>query len=180
MPHRIHTIAKRGWRACMPAGVVLAGALLLAGCDQQRLAAIRPGETTESEIVAQWGTPENVWMTPQGERVLEYNRQPNGEANYMITIGANGRVATFQNVLTRANFAHIQPGMHIEAVRQLLGRPAKVVPYAFAGETVHTWRWREGTGGAPYRLFEVTTDQQNLVKRVADTEEPSHSERRRR
>ena len=113
MPHRIHTIAKRGWRACMPAGVVLAGALLLAGCDQQRLAAIRPGETTESEIVAQWGTPENVWMTPQGERVLEYNRQPNGEANYMITIGANGRVATFQNVLTRANFAHIE-AVHAE------------------------------------------------------------------
>ena len=173
-------LTKHGWRSCIPGGLVLVGALLLAGCDQQRLAAIRPGETTESEIVAQWGTPENVWMTPQGDRVLEYNRQPNGEANYMITIGANGRVTTFQNVLTRANFANIQPGMHIEAVRQLLGRPAKVVPYALAGETVHTWRWREGTGGAPYRLFEVTTDQQNLVKRVADTEEPSHSERRRR
>lgn len=180
MPFSTSTFCNRSWRQYLSAGLALAGTLLLGACDQQRIAAIRPGETTESEIVAQWGTPENVWMTPQGERVLEYNRQPNGETNYMITIGTNGRVATFQNVLTRANFAQIQPGMHIDTVRKLLGRPAKVVPYALSGETVHTWRWREGTGGAPYRLFEVTTDQQNLVKRVADTEAPSPSESRNR
>ncbi len=180
MPFLTHTLAERGWSQRLPAGLVLLGALLFAGCDQQRIAAIRPGETTESEIVAQWGAPGHVWMTPQGERVLEYSRQPNGEANYRITIGANGRVATFQNTLTRANFAQIQPGMHIEAVYALLGRPAKAVPYDLAGEIVYTWRWREGTGGAPYRLFEVTTDRQNLVKRTADTEEPSHSERRNR
>lgn len=153
---------------------------LLYGCDQQRINSLQPGVSTESDVVAQWGAPENVWQNAQGERVLEYNRQPNGSANYMITIGANGTVSTVQNVLNRGNFAQIQAGMHIDTVRKMLGKPAKIVPYDLAGEVVYTWRWREGTGGAPYLLFQVTTDRQAIVLRTENVEEPSHSERRNR
>lgn len=32
------------------------------------------GLTTESEVLPQWGQPENVWTHTQGRRVLEYHR----------------------------------------------------------------------------------------------------------
>ncbi len=152
---------------------------VLHGCDNDRIAQTEEGFTTESEVIAKWGPPENVWINAQGERVLEYNRQPEGTANYMITVGADGKVVSLRNALTRQNFAQIQPGMMMEDVRKLLGRPAKTVPYALKKETVFEWRWREGTGGAPFRRFIVTADSDWKVKSTADVEEPSKSEGKR-
>ncbi|MDO5653891.1 MAG: outer membrane protein assembly factor BamE [Brachymonas sp.] len=170
----------RGKCKLLAAGVLAGALLLLSACDQDRLANTQPGLSTEQEVLAQWGQPERVWTDAQGQRVLEYSRQPNGAENYMITIGPDGRVVTLQNVLTRENFVRIQPGMHMEEVRRLLGRPASAVPYDLKGEIVYQWRWREGTGGAPFKLFIVTTDRQFIVKRVEQADAPTHSEQRNR
>lgn len=172
----------RLWVAGRCLGVVLAlvVSFISAGCDNKRIAATQPGLTTETEVLSQWGQPENVWINPQGQRVLEYNRQPNGHANYMITVGSDGRVVSLRNVLTPATFAEIRPGMHIEDVRKLLGRPASVVPYELKGEIVYEWRWREEAGASPdFRRFVVTTDRQFIVTHTADVKEPTHSEHKR-
>ena len=166
---------------CLTVVLALVAGFFLAGCDNDRIAATQPGLTTEAEVLSQWGQPENVWVNPQGQRVLEYNRQPNGYANYMITVGNDGRVVSLRNVLTPATFAQIRPGMHIEDVRKLLGRPASVVPYDVRGEIVYEWRWREEATASPdFRRFVVTTDRQFVVKHTADVVEPSHAERRNR
>ena len=116
----------------------------LAGCDPQRIAQLEEGVSTEADVRARFGEPEAIWEAGPGGppgRVFEYNRQPAGQKNYMITIGPDGRMAALRQVLTPQNFARVQPGMPMEELRKLLGKPAKVTPYALRRETEWEWRW---------------------------------------
>lgn len=115
----------------------------LAGCDPQRIDRLEEGVATEADVRAQFGEPENIWDSPAG-RVLEYNRQPAGRKNYMITIGPDGRLAALRQVLTPAEFAQIVPGMTVDEVRRRLGKPMKVMSYTLKGETEWDWRWNDG------------------------------------
>ena len=126
----------------------------LAGCDQQRIDELEEGVATEADVRARFGEPEKIWdardmaSLPQpgaaaepGARTLEYNRQPQGSANYMITIGPDGRMTALRQVLTPQNFARVLPGMPMETVRKMLGKPMKVTPYALKQETHYDWRY---------------------------------------
>ena len=95
------------------AGLVaaLATLTLLAGCDEQRIKELEEGLSTEVDVRDRFGVPEYIWQEPDGSRTLEYNRQPAGERNYMITIGTDGKMSALRQVLTPQNFEKILPGM---------------------------------------------------------------------
>ena len=125
--------------------VILLG---LAGCDQQRINELEEGVATEADVRARFGEPEKIWEArdmaslPQpgaaaepGARTLEYNRQPAGQVNYMITIGPDGKMTALRQVLTPQNFARVLPGMSMEQVRKMLGKPMKITAYALKQET---------------------------------------------
>lgn len=124
------------------------------GCDQQRVAELEEGVATESDVRARFGEPEKVWdaadmaTTPQpgaagvpGSKTFEYNRQPSGNVNYMITIGPDGKMSALRQVLNPQNFAKVLPGMPMESVRKMLGKPMKVTPYALSQTTHYDWRY---------------------------------------
>ena len=126
----------------------------LMGCDPQRIAELEECVATEADIRARFGEPEKVWdatdmaSTPlpgaaaaPGARTFEYNRQPEGLVNYMITVDANGKMSALRQVLTPQNFAKVLPGMPMETVRKMLGRPMKVTPYAAQQTTHYDWRY---------------------------------------
>lgn len=122
----------------------LAGlALLLAACDPQRIKELEEGVSTEADVRARFGQPENVWDEPGGARTFEYNRNPAGHQNYMITIGPDGKMSALRQVLTPANFARVQPGMGMEEVRRMLGKPAKRTPYELKKEEAWDWRYMQ-------------------------------------
>ena len=73
------------WLPALPA------LLALHGCDPQRIAQLEEGISTEADVRAKFGPPENIWDGPGGERIFEYNRQPAGQKNYMISIGPDGK-----------------------------------------------------------------------------------------
>jgi len=125
------------------AAAVLIALLALTACDPQRISELKEGVSTEADVRDRFGVPENVWDEPGGARTFEYNRQPAGQVNYMITIGADGKLAAVRQVLTPENFARVQPGMGMDAVRRLLGKPAKVTPYEVKRETHADWRYLE-------------------------------------
>ncbi|REM69030.1 outer membrane protein assembly factor BamE, partial [Mycobacterium tuberculosis] len=83
----------------------------LAACDSKNISELEEGVSTEADVRARFGQPENVWDAPNGGRVFEYNRQPAGQKNYMITIGPDGKMSALRQVLTPENFAKVQPGM---------------------------------------------------------------------
>ena len=143
-------------------GVFGALMALIGGCDNQAIRELEEGVSTEADVRARFGEPENVWDSPAG-RVFEYNRQPQGQKNYMITIGPDGKMAALRQVLTPENFARVQPGMAMEDLRKLLGKPAKVTPYAIKRETEWEWRWLQPPN-SPMVFTATLNDDQRVVR----------------
>lgn len=140
----------------------------MAACDPQRLSELQPGVSTEADVRDRFGAPENVWNEPDGGRTLEYNRQPAGQVNYMMTIGPDGRLQAARQVLTPEVFARVQPGMEMAQVRRMLGKPAKTMYFALKAETEVDWRF-VSPGGTP-QVFTVVHggDQRVIRTRTAD------------
>ncbi len=142
--------------------VLLVGATLwLTGCDTKHISELEEGVSTEADVRARFGEPENVWEAPQG-RVLEYNRQPQGQKNYMITIGPDGKMSALRQVLTPENFNKVQAGMPMEDLRKLLGKPARRTPYPLKNQTEWEWRWVQSPN-SPMVFTATLNDDQRVV-----------------
>ena len=147
---------------------LLGAVLSLLGCDPQRISELEEGVSTEADVRARFGEPENIWVTPAG-RVLEYNRQPQGQKNYMITIGADGRMRALRQVLTPENFAKVNAGMGMEDLRRMLGKPARRTPYPLRNETEWEWRWMQPPS-SPMVFIAVLDADQRVVRSGSSTD----------
>ena len=149
-----HVLGLQFFRKAVIAMSLLSMLLGVVGCDSQRVAELEEGVATESDVRARFGEPEKVWdaadmaTTPlpgaaglPGSKTFEYNRQPAGNVNYMITIGSDGKMSALRQVLAPQNFAKVLPGMPMETVRKMLGKPMKVTPYALSQTTHYDWRY---------------------------------------
>ena len=152
-----------------------ASALLLglAGCDQQAIKELEEGVATEADVRARFGEPEKIWDAPDGGRTFEYNRQPAGHRNYMITIGTDGKMSALRQVLTPQNFAKVQPGMMMEEVRKMLGKPARITPFELKGEVAYDWRYLESPN--THMVFTVFFDRDYRVLRTGSVVDPEQS-----
>ena len=152
------------------------------GCDPQRIAELEEGVATEADVRARFGEPEKIWdaadmaATPlagaaraPGSKTFEYNRQPAGNVNYMITIGPEGKMSALRQVLTPQNFAGVLPGMPMETVRKMLGKPMKVTPFA-ASQTTH-YDWRYLNPPSSVMIFTVVFDSDLKVVSTGSVEE---------
>ena len=139
---------------------LLAAIAALVGCDPRRIDRLEEGLSTEADVRAQFGEPEAVYAEPDGSRTLEYPRQPEGQVNYMITIGPDGKMSALRQVLKQASFDRVAPGMDKAQLRRLLGRPAATQSFPLKREEV--WDWRYLDGQEP-RVFSVTLDPDGKV-----------------
>jgi len=157
---------------------LLSAVLGLVGCDPQRIAELEEGVATEADVRARFGEPEKVWaatdmaalplpgatlavLSAPGAKTFEYNRQPEGNVNYMITIGPDGKMSALRQVLAPQNFAKVLPAMPMETVRKMLGKPMKVTPYALQQTTHYDWRYLNPPNTA--MIFTVVFDQNLAV-----------------
>jgi len=118
-----------------------------------------------------FGPPEAVWDAEDGAQVYEYSRQPAGHVNYMITIGPDGRMIALEQVLTEENFAKVQPGMPMEQVRRMLGKPMKVSTYPLKRETHYDWRYLDDNR-VESRVFTVVFNPDLRVVRTGSEPDP--------
>ena len=137
---------------------------LLSGCDQQQseeglnklkaffnavkpdnllLKNLQPGVTTEAQIRDQMGEPETERAFTDGSKRLEYPRGPAGTSTYMVDIDSDGLFVSVTQVLTAENFAKVRPGMTMDEVRRLLGKPTEIAEYRLKKERVWGWHWLE-------------------------------------
>lgn len=121
--------------------MVICSVMLLA-CDPQRISELEEGVSTEADVRTRFGEPEKIWDGAGGSRVFEYNRQPEGVRNYMITIGPDEQVGTVVRSCA-GKFLRIVPGMMIEEVRRALGKPARITRYDRQREIHYNWRYLE-------------------------------------
>ena len=147
--------------------IALSVAAAVSGCDVQKMAELEVGVTSEADVRARWGEPAATYAEPDGGKTLEYPRQPAGQVNYMLAIGADGKLVAMRQVLKPANFAKVETGWDKARVRRLLGTPAKVQRYALkADEEVWDWRFADGSQAM---VFSVTFDRQGRVISTATT-----------
>lgn len=143
------------------------GTLLgMAGCEPQRAELLAEDVSTEDDVRKVFGEPKTVTVGADGSRTLEYPKQPEGYANYVMVIGANGKLASLRQLLNPDNFAKVLPGMARDEVRQLLGRHAREQRFELKKETLVEWRFRDGQDA---RIFGVTFDDAGMVKGKAIT-----------
>lgn len=141
----------------------LLGVLLLAGCDQQGkpieefgLDKLAKGISKESDVRMVMGQPGTVWEAEDGSRSLEYPKGPAGVRTWFFDIGKDGTLKDYRQVLTEEYFKKIQPGMGMDAVRRLIGKPRSAVQYKLKNEEVWEWLYAEPSGKR--RLFYVHFD----------------------
>ncbi|MBA2964722.1 MULTISPECIES: outer membrane protein assembly factor BamE [Ramlibacter] len=151
-------------------GGLLAGLAALVGCDSRRIAELEEGVATEADVRARFGQPEKVWDEPGGAHTLEYNRNPAGHRNYMVTIGPDGRMSALRQVLTPETFARVQPGLPLEQVRRMLGKPARQLQLPLKREQAWDWRWLEPPNTS--MVFTVWFDADQRVVRTATGRDP--------
>ena len=158
----------RGLRTWVLAALLaaLAAALPIAGCDVQKIAELEVGVTTEADVRAKWGEPAAVYTEADGSRTLEYPRQPAGQVNYMLAIGADAKLVAMRQVLKPVNFAKVEPGWDKAQVRRLLGAPARTQRFELKQQEVWDWRFADGGEG---KLFSVTFDSAGRVVSTATT-----------
>ena len=160
-----------------PLALLAAGLTLLVACDQRRISRLEEGVSTEADVRREFGEPAAVWDEPGGARTLEYNRNPQGWQNYMITIGPDGRMAALRQVLHPTYFAKVQPGMAMEQVRRLLGQPARRLPLPLKGE--EAWEWRYIDPPNTQMVFTVWFDRDWRVARTGSELDPEAPPNRR-
>src|SRR5690606_14484041 len=76
------------------------------GCASWQPATLQIGET-EQQVVAQLGTP-TARIPDNAGYLLEYNRNPWGQATHLARFGPDGRLVSYEQVLTVEKFAQIQ------------------------------------------------------------------------
>ena len=157
---------------------LLASVLALVGCDPQRIQELEEGVATEADVRAKFGEPEKVWDGENGVRIFEYNRQPQGHRNYMISMGTDGKMTALRQVLTPQNFAKVQSGMMMEDVRKMLGKPMRVVPYELKKETYYKWRYLEAPNTS--MVFSAVMDSNLKVIRTETGRDPDADRNNRR
>lgn len=143
-------------------------AVMLAGCDSRgledaRLAKLKVGESTEQDVRKLFGNPEAVRDVPGGKGLV-YPLGPEGPYTLMLKIGADGKYQDRENLLSRANFDRIHPGMKQAQVLALLGRPGAVQSYQLKRQT--DWDWKFVEAGV-VRTFFVTFDATGSVVSTA-------------
>ncbi len=150
-------------------GVLLLMLASLVACDTKRIEELEEGVATEADVRAKFGEPAAVYPEEGGARTLEYPRQPEGQRNYMITIGSDGKMSALRQVLKADGFDKVKPGLDKAQVRRLLGLPGKTQVFALKQEEVWDWRFQDG---AQNKLFSVVFDPNGLVTSIAVTLDP--------
>src|SRR4051812_22485155 len=81
-------------------------ALALGGCALFRQTPV-PGDSVAA-VTAKMGQPTAVYPMPGGGQEFEYTGQPFGQYSWMAHIGPDGRLTSFEQVLTSEKFATIK------------------------------------------------------------------------
>ena len=149
--------------------VAMAAAMLVA-CDAQKIMKLEEGVSTEADVRKQFGEPTASFPNADGSRTFEYTRQPQGQENYFIVIGTDGKMSSLRQVLKASEFAKVAPGLDKDQVRKLIGRPAKSQKFDLKPDEEHwDWRWLDGQQS---KIFTATFDPAGKVVKTAITDDP--------
>lgn len=121
-------------------------------------------------VTAKMGPPTGVYPAPDGQ-ILEYATGPMGQFTFMARIGADGRLQSYEQVLTGEKFATIKIDRATkEDVLRTIGRPAERSRIALRNYEVWSYRYKEA--GVWNSLMHVHFDQNGIVRQMLNGPDP--------
>lgn len=144
-------------------------AFVLTGCASFSNENLKPG-ISEQEIIGKLGKPTNRYPD-DGMQLLEYPQGPWGQYTHMVRIGADGRLVSWEQVLTVEKFATIKVGTaNKQDVLRALGRPAETDWLHLPKLEVWSYRYKEG--GVWNSLMHIHFDQAGIVRKMENGRDP--------
>ena len=127
-------------------------------------------------VTAKFGQPTAMYPASSGQ-VLEYATGPFGQATYMARIGADGRLASFEQVLTAEKFATLKIGAANKTeVLHTLGRPAERSYLSLSDLEVWSYRYKEA--GVWNSMMHVHFDRGGILRMMQNGPDPMYEEKR--
>ena len=137
----------------------------LAGCASVFGPPPAPGDSAEV-VKTKLGQPTGVYRNGP-DTMLEYAMGPFGQYTWMARIGPDGRLISYEQVLTNTKFGTIKIGRdNKESVLSILGRPAKQVRYYSVDGDV--WQYRYKESDVWNSLMDVQFDRNGVVQALVN------------
>jgi len=132
--------------------------------------------TPLAEVTARLGRPSAVYADPNGGQVLEYRGQPMGQFQHMARIGPDGRLLSYEQVLTAENFATVDVNRWTkDDILRHFGRPAEVSRDRASDDEVWSYRYKDR--GVWNSLMNVHFNRRGIVRSMARSADPQLDER---
>jgi len=144
--------------------------LLLAGCTVLgKQPPVSLGET-EASLIARAGPPTARYPLADGH-LLEYRRGPWGQETYMARISADGRLLSWEQVLTMQKFATIKIDRDGKAdVLRTIGAPSEITYLTLVRREVWSYPYKES--GVWNSLMHVYFDDSGIVRKLENGPDP--------
>lgn len=121
---------------------LIAAIAMTTGCKFLIQAPVNAGDN-EADVVAKRGQPTGHYQDGK-DRILEYTLGPWGQKTYMARIDPNGKVVSFEQVLTSQKFATIKVGeMKKSDVLRLIGAPSETSYLSLRDLEVWSYPYKE-------------------------------------
>ncbi len=153
----------------LPGILAITLATLLAGCAS--LSTPTPG-MTEAEVITMRGAP-NAEFEENGIRTLEWTAPATGQYTYMGRIAPDGRLLSFENVLTVERFYSLKPGVSTKHdVLKTVGHPNKMESEHLSLADSDVWCYRYKEEGVWNSMMSIHFDRRGIVKRLENGIDP--------
>ncbi|WP_313953253.1 hypothetical protein [Accumulibacter sp.] len=139
-------------------GLIVSGALLVAGCAGYSGSNLKPGVSTLPEVVASMGAPAMIWKNPDGSEQLAYPRGPVGTQTFMAFVGPDGKLQRIEKVLNTENFARVQVAMSKDEVLRILGPSGPMWTQYYSRSNTLAWSWLFCNDWNVQEFFDVMFD----------------------
>jgi hypothetical protein len=144
-------------------------ACILGGCVTWGMGAIVPGQS-ETQVKAILGPPTHEYQDGN-QQLLEYMRGRMAQATHMARIGADGKLVSYEQVLSLQKFALIQPGKtNKDEVVRIVGAPSEVDHYARSDLVAWSYAFKES--GVWNSLMTVYIDKNGIVTKLENGPDP--------
>jgi hypothetical protein len=151
--------------------------ILLSACAGLGAPPVTPGEP-ETAVRARLGQPTGTYASG-ADTMLEYAQGPFGQYTYMARIGPDGRLVSFEQVLSSEKFATVRPRKDTkQTILSTFGRPAAQTHYASVDGDVWLYRYKEQNVWDS--MMSVEFDRNGVVQAMVNGPDPEREGRRGR
>ncbi|WP_348696840.1 hypothetical protein [Duganella fentianensis] len=137
-----------------------------------------PVGSSEAAVLASLGQPTGRYPL-DGNTMLEYAQGPLGQTTYMARLGPDGRLLSFEQVLTSEKFASVALKHDTkQSILARFGRPNDVVHYSSVEGDVWLYRYKEQKVWDS--MMHVEFDRSGVVQAMVNGPDPDRQGRQLR